>query len=114
MTLKEAIEFYEKEAEEKLYEFVDCVETHDTEAAEECAECGLKYRRLAAWLTELKELREINDTLIQLLLRCDLDVCCDDLMDNTEEEIICDERCNNKTKDCWIRWAKLKAKENRR
>ena len=71
-------------------------------------------RRLADQLTELEELREINDTLIQLLLRCDLDVCCDDLMDNTEEEIICDERCNNQTKDCWLRWAKLKAKENRR
>ena len=73
-----------------------------------------EHRQLAEWLRELKMHREIHDVLLQLLVDFDLDICCDDLMDNEEEQKICEEYCTFKTRGCWLRWAKLKAKENRR
>ena len=68
------------------------------------------HRQLAEWLRELKIHREIHDVLLQLLVDFDLDICCDDLMDNEEEQKICEENCDNKAKGCWVRWAKLKAR----
>ena len=70
-----------------------------------------RYRQLAEWLKELKIHREIHDVLLQTLVDFDLDMCCEDLMDNEGEQKICEENCNNKTKGCWVRWAKLKARE---
>ena len=71
-----------------------------------------KYnKQLADWLRELQIHREIHDVLLQLLVDSDLDICCEDLTDNEEEQKICEENCNNKTKGCWVRWAKLKASE---
>lgn len=97
MTLDEAIKRYTDNAE---YE-----RTHGN--LQGC----LEFRQLAGWLKELKVHREIHDVLLQLLVDFDLDVCCDDLMDNEEENRICEENCDNKTKGCWVRWAKMKARE---
>ena len=71
-------------------------------------------RQIAEWLRELKIHREIHDVLLQLLVDFDLDFCCEDLMNNEEEYKICEENCGNKTKNCWIRWAKMKAREDRK
>ena len=70
-----------------------------------------EHRQLAEWLRELKTHREIHDILLQTFVDFDLDICCDDLMDNEEEQKICEENCDNKTKGCWVRWAKMKARE---
>ncbi len=80
-------------------------------SAKDCRKCASEHRQLAEWLRELKIHREIHDVLLQLLVDFDLDICCDDLMDNEEEQKICEENCNNKAKGCWVRWAKLKARE---
>ena len=73
--------------------------------------CAEEHRQLAEWLKELKIHREIHDVLLQLLVDSDLDICCEDLTNNEEEQKICEENCDNKTKGCWVRWAKLKARE---
>lgn len=70
-----------------------------------------EHRQIAEWLKELKIHREIHDVLLQTLVDFDLDMCCEDLTDNEEEQKICEENCDNKTKNCWVRWAKLKARE---
>jgi len=97
MTIDEAIKRYTDNAE---YE-----RTHGN--LQGC----LDFRQLAEWLKELKAHREIHDILLQTLVDFDLDICCDDLMDNKEEQKICEENCDNKTKGCWVRWAKMKARE---
>ena len=38
----------------------------------------------------------------------------DDLMDDAEEQKICEENCDNKCLNCWVRWARLKAREGKR
>ena len=68
-------------------------------------------RQLAEWLKELKTHREIHDILLKTFLDFESDICCEDLMDNEEEQKICEENCDNKTKSCWVRWAKMKARE---
>ena len=68
-----------------------------------------EFRQLAEWLREVEESREIIDVFLQAFLDFDLDICCEDLTDDDDE--VCMENCNNKTKDCWLRWAKLKARE---
>lgn len=97
MTLDEAIKRYTNNAEHER--------THGN--LQGC----LDFRQLAEWLMELKVHREIHDVLLQTVVDFDLDVCCDDLMDNEEEKRICEENCDNKTKGCWVRWAKMKARE---
>ena len=74
-------------------------------------ELEAEHRQMAEWLRELKTHREIHDVLLQTLVDFDLDICCDDLMDNEEEQKICEENCTNNSKGCWVRWAKLKARE---
>lgn len=62
MTIDEAIKQYEKAAEneEKLSIEGKWFEGEDwnVKARAQCAECATDYRQLAAWLRELKELRE--------------------------------------------------------
>ena len=121
MTLDEAIKHCEEVAEEqdklcKRYDDASGYSRSHNEAirttdAKRCEECASEHRQLAEWLRELKIHREIHDVLLQLLVDYDLDICCDDLMDNEEEQKICEENCDNKTKGCWVRWAKLKARE---
>jgi hypothetical protein len=74
-------------------------------------ECSDEHRQLVEWLKELKIHREIHEILLQMLLDSDIDICCDDLMDDAEEKKKCEENCNNKSMNCWVRWAKLKARE---
>ena len=116
MTLDEAIIHAEEvaEAEErfaKLHQRPDRGIKGSGKRYLSCLECAKEHRQLAEWLRELKIHREIHDVLLQLLVDFDLDICCDDLMDNEEEQKICEENCDNKTKGCWVRWAKLKARE---
>lgn len=123
ITLDEAIKHCEEVAEKNEKQAKEC---HDNQVRKcevipfaemdytrenECLECASEHRQLAEWLRELKTHREIHDVLLQLLVDFDLDMCCEDLMDNEEEQKICEENCNNKTKGCWVRWAKLKARE---
>ena len=81
------------------------------ECEKECIECAKEHRQLAKWLRELKESRMVLDILEQFLVDIDSDVCCDDLMDNEEEQKICEKYCTFKTRGCWIRWAKMKKSE---
>lgn len=70
-----------------------------------------EHKQMAEWLRELKERREIQDILLQFIVDGDSDICCEDLMDNEEEQKICEEYCTFKTRGCWVRWAKMKARE---
>jgi hypothetical protein len=79
--------------------------------AEMWKECAKEHRQLAKWLKELKERREIQDILLQFIVDIDLDTCCEELVNDETEQSICEENCNNQTKGCWIRWAKMKARE---
>ncbi len=114
MTLDETINRFEKLASD--YEFnlnmhknhIMNLSVNDIERMQGYLE---ENRQLAEWLRELKTHREIHDVLLQLLVDFDLDICCDDLMDNEEEQKICEENCTNNSKGCWVRWAKLKARE---
>ena len=109
--LDEAISHAIEVAEEKE-QMADFAERNDDFIeTDSCLECANEHRQLAEWLRELKIHREIHDVLLQLLVDFDLDICCDDLMDNEEEQKICEENCDNKTKGCWVRWARLKARE---
>lgn len=58
MTLDEAIKHAEEVVKEKLYEYQECIAVHDMENAMDCEKCGEEHRQLAAWLKELKQLRE--------------------------------------------------------
>lgn len=106
-TLDEAIKHCEEVAEENEKN----AKSINNIYKKSCLECAKEHRQLAEWLKELKTHREIHDVLLQLLVDFDLDICCDDLMDNEEEQQICEENCDNKTKGCWVRWAKMKARE---
>ena len=110
MTLDEDIKHCEEVAEKKEY-IAESVEGFDEYTREECLECATEHRQRAEWLRELQVHREIHNVLLQLLVDFDLDICCDDLMDDEKEALICEESCNNKSKGCWVRWAKLKARE---
>ena len=55
MTLDEAIKHAEEVAQEKGYEYQDCLDVHDMENAMECGKCGEEHRQLAEWLKELRE-----------------------------------------------------------
>lgn len=59
MNLDEAIRHYKEEAQEKRYEYQECVAVHDTEEAMNCAKCGEEHEQLATWLRELKHLRNL-------------------------------------------------------
>ena len=59
MTLDEAIKHAEEVVQEKRYEYQDCLEAHDREAAKDCFECGLQHCQLAEWLKELKAVKDI-------------------------------------------------------
>ena len=110
MTIEEAIKHCEEVAEELEEEAVKgCCD--DTEIMDNCLECAKEHRQLAEWLRELKIHREIHDVLLQFMVDSDLDICCDELMNDEKEKLICEENCENKTKNCWVRWAKLKARE---
>ena len=109
MTLEEAIKHCEEVAEE--LDMKAGFETDNERYAmseserKQCKECANEHRQLAEWLRELQIHRKIHD------VDSDLDICCEDLTNNEEEQKICEENCNNKTKGCWVRWAKLKARE---
>jgi hypothetical protein len=121
MTIDEAIKHCEEVAEEqdklcKRYDDASGYSRSHNEAirttdAKRCKECAAEHRRLAEWLKELKERREIQDILLQFLVDDELDICCDELAEDEEEWEICGKNCNNKTKECWLRWAKMKARE---
>ena len=116
MTIDEAIKHCEEvaEAEErsaKLHQRPDRDVKGSGKRYLSCIECAKEHRQLAEWLKELKIQREIHDVLLQTLVDFDLDICCEDLTDNEEEQKICEENCDNKTKGCWVRWAKMKARE---
>jgi hypothetical protein len=90
------------------YDLTDDFESYMASKDEECAK---DHRQLAEWLRELKESRKIIDFFLQTFDDFDLDMCCEDLMSDDKEQFICEENCNNKTKACWLRWAKLKVRE---
>ena len=58
MTLEEAIKHAEEVAQEKGYEYQECLAVHDMEEAMNCGKCGEEHRQLAEWLRELKERRK--------------------------------------------------------
>ena len=114
MTLDEAIKHCEEVARENerdigYYTIQGDKEWLD-ECEKDCIECAKEHRQLAEWLKELEERREIQNILLQFLVDIDLDICCEELMTDEKEQSICEENCNNQTKGCWIRWAKMKAR----
>lgn len=58
MTLIEAIQHCEEVAQEKRYEYQECLAVHDTESAMDCKKCGEEHEQLAEWLRELKAYKE--------------------------------------------------------
>jgi hypothetical protein len=112
MTLEEAILHAEEvaEAEEQKYKDWKGDYSH-LKKIDSCLECANEHRQLAEWLREVEESRKVIDVFLQTFVNFDLDMCCDDLINDDDEELTCMENCNNKTKDCWLRWAKLKARE---
>jgi len=121
MTLDEAIKHAEEVAieQDKLCKRYDDASGYSrnhnkairTTDAKRCEECAEEHRQLAEWLKELKTHREIHDVLLQLLVDFEIEVCCDDLFENEKENKICQETCDFQTKSCWIRWAKMKARD---
>lgn len=108
MTLEEGIKFAEYESV-RIRKGV-CKEWIDELRIESSAK---RFEQLADWLRELKVHREIHDVLLQFIVDSELDICCDDLMDDEKEQTICEENCNDKSKRCWVRWAKLKVRETK-
>jgi hypothetical protein len=113
MNLDEAIKHCEEVASECEFDTDWGMGNHfiDRSDVADVIECAKEHRQLASWLSELEESRKIIDVFLQTFVDFDLDICCDDLIMDAKEEDICYEKCNNKTKDCWLRWAKLKARE---
>lgn len=110
--IKHAVEVAgEHERRLKVYENLDEDRPLFKEEENACKKCAEEHKQLAEWLRELKAHREIHDVLLQLLVDLDLDICCDDLSYDEEEERICKENCDLKEKSCWVRWAKMKARE---
>ena len=58
MTIEQAIEHAEEVAQEKRYEYQECLAVHDMEEAMDCRKCGEEHEQLAAWLRELQERRK--------------------------------------------------------
>ena len=58
MTLEEAIKHAEEVAQEKGYEYQECLAVHDMEEAMDCRKCGEEHEQLAAWLRELQARRK--------------------------------------------------------
>ena len=111
LDLESAIKHHEEVAEDLEKTADVCALNDDGYSELECLNRASEHRQLAEWLRELKTHREIHDILLQTLVDFDLDICCEDLTDNEEEQKICEENCDNKTKGCWVRWAKMKARE---
>jgi len=111
MTIDETIKHAEKVAEKNEENASWFWTKEGNPNYEKCVECAKEHRQLAEWLRELKVHREIHDVLLQQLVDSGLDICCDDLVMDEEEQQICEENCVNQTKGCWVRWAKMKAKE---
>ena len=113
MTLDEAIKHCEEVAEREQQKgyYANTEANQSTEYGTKCYECAKEHRQLAEWLKELKTHREIHEILLQTLVDFDLDMCCEDLTDDAEESKICEECCNNQCLNCWVRWAKMKARE---
>ena len=61
MTIDEAIQHCKEVAEEKRYEYQECLAVHDMENAMECGKCGEEHEQLAEWLKELKSLKEKDE-----------------------------------------------------
>lgn len=59
MTLEEAIKHCEEVAQEKRYEYQECLAVHDTESAMDCKKCGEEHEQLAKWLKELREWKKL-------------------------------------------------------
>jgi len=113
LSLDEAIEHCKEKAEE-LEKKARKKNDGTMSTRIKCKECANEHRQLAEWLRELELHREIHEVILQFLVDCDLDICCDDLMDDAEEQKICEENCDNKCLNCWVRWARLKAREGKR
>lgn len=110
MTIDEAILHAEEVAKEQERQ-AEVLADFDRRIELQCLECASEHRQLAEWLRELKERREIQDILLQFIVDGETDICCDELAEDEEEWEICNKTCNNHTKECWIRWAKMKASE---
>ena len=88
MTIEEAIEHAEEVAQEKRYDYQECLAVHDIEEAIDCRKCGEEHEQLAAWLKELlkyksqSEIVHCKDCKYNLLNRKGfkpdaLDIVCD-------------------------------------
>lgn len=116
MTLEEAIIHEEEVAEEneknaKSYPRPDKSVKGSGRKYNACIKCAAEHRQRAEWLRELKERREIQDILLQFIVDEEYEVCCDELAEDEKEWEICEKNCNNQTKECWLRWAKMKTRE---
>ena len=111
MSIDEAIAHAEEVAVEKAEQAWDAQLQEEYTKIKPCKKCATEHRQLAEWLKELKTHREIHEILLQTLVDFDLDMCCEDLTDDAEESKICEECCNNQCLNCWVRWAKMKARE---
>ena len=58
MSIDEAIKHAEEVAQEKRYEYQECLAIHDMENARDCGKCGEEHRQLAEWLKDLKQTRQ--------------------------------------------------------
>ena len=71
MTIEQAIKHAEEVAQEKRYEYQECLAVHDMEEAMDCRKCGEEHRQLAAWLRELqarrKEPKKVKGRWIEML-----------------------------------------------
>ena len=59
MTIESAINYFEEEVKEKLYEVQDCLEVNDMESIAECEKCIEDYKQLTEWLKQLQEIQRI-------------------------------------------------------
>lgn len=67
MTLEEAIKHAEEVAQEKRYEYQECLAVHDMEDAMDCGKCGEEHEQLAEWLKELSRARTLLKATHDLL-----------------------------------------------
>lgn len=56
--------------------------------------------------------KKIIDKLLEVLVETENVTPCDDLLELKKEERKCVKRCDSKSskKECWLRWAKMKVK----
>jgi len=67
MTLEEAIKHAEEVAQEKRYEYQECLAVHDMEDAMDCGKCGEEHEQIAEWLKELSRARTLLKATHELL-----------------------------------------------